>query len=167
MELPTPLTSFPDILLVMTERASLRYAKQPLLYAVHGPLPAYLKAATELVLEDNSVTICRGTPPSSTDLPASLTITPVYRLDPHGPLAVPTGHIYIRFTPGIDIEERRNSLADCGYAILQVPNYAPHTAWIRSTDGNIATSLQNIERLHDLPDLVQAEPQLLMQQKTR
>lgn len=167
MEPTTPLTSFPDILLVVTERASLRYAKQSLLYAVHGPLPISLETMVELVLEGNSVTICRGTPPSSADLPASLTITPAYRLDPHGPLAVPTGQIYIRFTPGIDIETRRNSLADCGYVILQVPSYAPHTAWIQSTDGDIATSLQNIERLHDLPDLVQAEPQLLIQQKTR
>lgn len=167
MEPPTPLTSFPDILLVMTERASLRYAKQPLLYAVHGPLPAYLNAAVELVLEDNSVTICRGTPPQSADLPPSLTITPVYRLDPHGPLAVPTGQIFIRSKPGTSIEEHRSHYAALGYTIVEIPSYAPHTAWIQATTGDAATSLQNFERLKTLPDVENVEPQLLMQQKTR
>lgn len=134
---------------------------------MHGPLPNDLQTAVELVLEDNAITICRGTPLPLADLPPSLTITPVYALDPHGPLAVPTGQIFIRFTPGIKIQDRRSSLAERGYTIVQIPSYAPHTAWIQSTNGDIATGLQNIGRLNDLPDVVHAEPQLLMQRKNR
>jgi hypothetical protein len=134
---------------------------------VHGPLPNDLQTAVELVLEDNAITICRGEPILPADQPTALTITPVYATDPHGPLAVPTGQIFIRFTPDIKIQDRRSSLAERGYTIVQIPSYAPHTAWIQSTNGDIATGLQNIVRLNDLPDVAHAEPQLLMQRKNR
>ena len=162
-----PPSSFPDALQIRTERGSLRYTKQPGFYAVHGPLPNNLQTAVELVLEDNTVTICRGEPALSADLPTSLKITPVYALDPHGPLAIPTGQIFLRFTPDVKTDERRGNLADHGYTVVRIPSYAPHTAWVQATNGDIATSLLNIEQLNGLPGLVNVEPQLLMQRKNR
>ena len=160
-------SSFPDVLQIRTERDSLRYVKQSTLFAVHGSLPNYLKTAVELVLEGNAITICRGEPLPSADLPTSLKITPVYALDHHGPLAVPTGQIFIRFTPDVKSEECRGNLVDHGYTIVQIPSYAPNTAWVQATNGDIATSLLNIEQLNGLPGVVNVEPQLLMQRKSR
>lgn len=162
-----PPSSFPDALQIRTERGSLRYTKQPGFYAVHGPLPNNLQTAVELVLEDNTITICRGEPALSADLPTSLKITPVYALDPHGPLAIPTGQIFLRFTPDIRVEVHRRSLAEQGYTVVTIPSYAPHTAWVQATNDDIATSLFNLERLTTLPGVVHAEPQLLMQRKNR
>lgn len=160
-------SSFPNVLQIRTGQGSLQYVRQPALFAVHGSLPNYLKTDVELVLEENSITICRGEPAPSADLPTSLKITPVYARDPHGPLAVPTGQIFLRFTPDVKTEERRGNLADHGYAIVHIPSYAPHTAWVQATNGDIATSLLNIEQLNGLPGLVNVEPQLLMPRKSK
>ena len=99
--------------------------------------------------------------------PAALTITPVYATDPSGLLAVPTGRIFIRFTPDIRVEVHRRSLAEQGYTVVTIPSYAPHTAWVQATNDDIATSLLNIEQLNGLPGVVNVEPQLLMQRKSR
>ena len=101
------------------------------------------------------------------DQPATLTITPVYATDPRGPLAVPTGRIFLRFTPDIRVEAHRSGLAERGYTVVTIPSYAPHTAWVQATNDDIATSLLNIEQLNGLPGVVNVEPQLLMQRKSR
>jgi hypothetical protein len=160
-------SSFPDVLQIRTERDSLRYVQQPALFAVHGSLPNYLKSAVEAVLDEDAITICRGKPVPSGDLPTSLKITPVYALDPHGPLAVPTGRIFIRFIPEVKAEDRRPDLEERGYTITHIPSYAAHTAWAQATNGDIATALLNIEKLKDLRDVANIEPQLLMQRKNR
>ena len=98
---------------------------------------------------------------------AALTITPVYATDPSGPLAVPTGRIFIRFTPDIRVEVHRRSLAERGYTVVTIPSYAPHTAWVQAINGDIATSLLNIEKLNGLPGIVNVESQLLMQRDSR
>ena len=152
---------------VSTEHASLRYIKIPALFAVHGNLPAQLKSAVEATIEEGAITICRreqftlGVPLSS------LKVSPVYALDPHGPLAVPTGRIFIRFIPGVKAEDRRPDLEERGYTITHIPSYAAHTAWALASNGDIATALFNIEKLKDLRDVVNVEPQLLMQRKNR
>ncbi len=167
MEPHNSLSSFPDVLRIRTEQDSLQYVRQPALFAVHGSLPSYLETAVELVLEENSITICRGEPAPPADLRTSLNITPVYARDPHGPLAVPTGQIFLRFTPDVKTEELRGNLADRGYTIVRIPSYAPHAAWVQATNGDIATSLLNIEQLNGLPGLVSVEPQLLMHRKSK
>lgn len=165
---PSPhITSFPDTFRIMTGQTTLRYARQPDLYAVHGSLPSHLKTSVEYTIEEDVLTICRGTPPLPADLPASLTLTAVYRVEPHGALAVPTGRIYVRCKPGTSVNECRTQFEKLGYRIVEVPPYAPHTAWVQATTGNAATSLRNFEHLNTLPDVEHVEPQLLMQRTSR
>lgn len=161
------LSTFPEVLQIRTESTFFQYVKRPGVFAVHGPLPNHLKSTVETVLDEGTITICQGEPIPSTDAPNSLRITPVYTLDPHGPLVVPTGQLFIRFTPDVKAEERRNMLDERGYTIVQIPGYAPHTAWIQATDGDIATSLVNLEQLRSLPGVVSIEPQLLGRRKNR
>jgi len=162
-----PLLTFPEAMQVSTEHASLRYIKIPALFAVHGNLPAQLKSAVEATIKEGAITICRRDQVALEVPLSSLKISPVYALDPHGPLAVPTGRIFIRFTPGVKAEDRRLDLEKRGYTITHIPSYAPHTAWVQATNGDIATSLLNIEQLKGLPSIVNVEPQLLMHRKSR
>ena len=162
-----PLLTFPETLQVSTEHASLRYIKIPALFAVHGNLPAQLKSAVEATIEEGAITICRREEVTLGVPLSSLKISPVYALDPHGPLAVPTGRIFIRFIPGVTAEDRRPDLEERGYTITHIPSYAAHTAWALASNGDIATALFNIEKLKDLRDVANVEPQLLMQRKNR
>ena len=152
---------------VSTGHASLKYIKIPALFAVHGNLPAQLKSAVESTIEEGAITICRREQVTPEVSLRSLTISPVYALDPHGPLAVPTGRIFIRFIPGVKAEDRRPDLEERGYTITHIPSYAPHTAWALASNGDIATALLNIEKLKDLRDVANVEPQLLIQRKNR
>ncbi|TKB76289.1 MAG: hypothetical protein E8D45_06375 [Nitrospira sp.] len=167
MKSVTPSNSFPKVLRIGTAQSSLRYRKVPQRYAVHGPLPPSLNVDIELVFEDGAITICRGRPPSPANLPAPLRVTPLYAADPHGPAAVPTGQVFIRFKPEINAESRRRMVADQGYAMVQIPSYAPHTAWVQASNGDIATSLINAERLMQLPDVEHVAPQLLTPRRSR
>jgi hypothetical protein len=162
-----PLLTFPEAVQVSTEHASLRYIKIPALFAVHGNLPAQLKSAVEATIEEGAITICRREQVTLGVPLSSLKISPVYALDPHGPLAVPTGRIFIRFIPGVKAEDRRPDLEERGYTITHIPSYAAHTAWALASNGDIATALFNIEKLKDLRDVANVEPQLLMQRKNR
>ena len=152
---------------VSTGHASLKYIKIPALFAVHGNLPAQLKSAVESTIEEGAITICRREQVTLGVPLSSLKISPVYALDPHGPLAVPTGRIFIRFIPGVKAEDRRPDLEERGYTITHIPSYAAHTAWALASNGDIATALLNIEKLKDLRDVAGVEPQLLMQRKNR
>ena len=163
----TPINSFPETLLIGSAGSAQRYLKVPHRYAVHGPLPPSLNADVELVMEDNAITICRGHPPAPADRSLPLRVTPVYAAEPHGPVSVPTGRVFIRYPPAVNAEDRRRSLADQGYVIVQIPSYAPHTAWVQAGNGDIATGLTNAERLRQLPDIVLVAPQMLSPRRRR
>ncbi|HMS82461.1 MAG TPA: hypothetical protein PKD12_02275 [Nitrospira sp.] len=169
----TPMTpsstppSFPDTFRIMTTPAPRRYTRQADLYAVHGPLPSQLRPDIEYTIEEDVLTICRGALPPSADLPGTVMLTPVYRLEPHGPLAVPTSRIYVRAKEGTSLEDHRTQLANLGYAIVEVPAYAPHTAWVQATTRDVGTSLQHFEQLTTLPDVEHVEPELLMKRSQR
>lgn len=162
-----PITSFPDTFQIVRDQAPLRYTRQADLYAVHGPFPSQLRPAIKDTIEEDVLTICRGIPPLPTDLPASVTLTAVYRVDPQGPLAVPTGRIYVRCKLGTSIKGHQTQCEKLGYTIVEVPPYAPHTAWVQSTTGDVAASVRHFERLTTLSGVEHVEPQLLMQRSTR
>jgi hypothetical protein len=94
-------------------------------------------------------------------------MTPVYRLEPDGPLAVPTGKVFVRFKEGVEAETRRAEIEGAGYEIIQTPPYAPSSAWVRSAGGDIARSLSDIEALEKLADVENVEPQMLVERAQR
>lgn len=151
----------------MATPAPRRYTRQADLYAVHGPLPPQLRPAIEHTIEEDVLTICRGSLPPSADLPNTVMLTAVYRLEPQGPLAVPTGRIYVRGKPGTSIEAYRAQFAKLGYTIVEVPAYAPHTAWVQAATGDVGASLQHFEQLTTLSDIEHVEPELLMKRSQR
>jgi hypothetical protein len=82
-------------------------------------------------------------------------------------VAVPTGQIFLRFKEGVDASTRREEIERAGYEIVQIPPYAPSSAWVRSASGDLAKSLADIEALERLADVENVEPQMLVERTLR
>ncbi len=106
-----------------------------------------------LMLEEEQLAVYRGTPPNRDDVCA------VYIAE--GTIAVPTGRIFVRFHEGSNARAHAATLRQLGYVIEDVPDYAPHVAWVRSTNGNIALALRNLDALCRLPEVENIEPQFI------
>lgn len=92
---------------------------------------------------------------------------PVYRRDPGGGLAVPTGRALVRFSEGVAADDQRDELAKAGYAVEEILRYAPHAAWVRASSGEIADALRDLSRLEELAQVENVEPQLLSEAAPR
>jgi hypothetical protein len=88
---------------------------------------------------------------------------PVYSAGQQGPLAVPTGRVFVRFTEGIRAETRREDLMALGFTLESVPSYAPNAAWLALADGTPADALERLEAVAALPDVAHVEPQLVIE----
>ena len=158
---------FPTKFRASTERSSTWYVRFPGFFAVHDPVPASIVSSVAFVLNEGAIAVCRGEPDVAT-LPATrTTITPVYAPESAGPPAVPTGRVFVRFAENVPVDDRRDDLARAGYTVIQTLSYAPHAAWVRARDGDIAASLAGIAALEALPDVVNVEPQMLMKSQRR
>jgi hypothetical protein len=156
-----PFSEFPERIHASSERPYLLYNRLPDHYAIHGPLPPQLAESVLLHLHDQSITVCRGTPDQQLMQTRSLAITPVYALEPNGPFAVPTGLVFVRFKEEIKAETQYQTLASIGYTIIDIPLYAPYSAWVRQKSEDIAAALTNLSSLETLSDVVNVEPQML------
>ena len=92
---------------------------------------------------------------------------PVYSVGEDGPIAVPTGRVFVRLEEGLRAEERRPQLLAAGFEIEQVPSYAPHAAWLRPREGGVAAALHGLAALERVPGVVHVEPQLLRERAAR
>ena len=60
------------------------------------------------------------------------------------------GLLFLRFAEGTrpPSTARRSG---SGYEVSTIPGYAPHAAWVRANDGDIASSLRDIDALSSAP----------------
>jgi hypothetical protein len=159
-------SEFPERIHASTERPHLLYNRLPDHYAIHGPLPAQLAQSVLLYLHDQSIAVCRGTDQQLMQA-KDLAITPVYALEPNGPFAVPTGLVFVRFKEEIKAETQYQALASAGFTIIDIPLYAPYSAWVRHKSEDIAAALTNLSSLETLSDVVNVEPQMLTKSALR
>jgi hypothetical protein len=94
---------------------------------------------------------------------AAAEVLPVYSAGPDGPIAVPTGRVFVRFAEGVRADERRDALTALGFEIERTMSYAKNAAWVSSADGGVAHALERLPQLESLPDVMHVEPQLLME----
>lgn len=156
-------SNYPKKIKASMQHADHYYVLQKEVYAVHGEVPPPCKAAIIVTVEEGKIVICKGNPD---DLPPSVdrnTITPVYALEPSGPLAVPTGLILVRYADNITAVSQKQALLRIGYIIDQELAYTPQAIWVKSTNGNIALALNNISLLETQPHVENVEPQMLME----
>jgi hypothetical protein len=92
---------------------------------------------------------------------------PVYEAQPDGTPAVPTGRVFVRFEDSVRAESRESAVRKAGYRLVQVPAWAPHTAWVEALTGDVADSLCNLGKLQQLRDVENVEPEMLMPVRTR
>jgi hypothetical protein len=92
---------------------------------------------------------------------------PVYSTGEDGPLAVPTGRVFVRLSEGLRAEDHRSQFGAAGFEIEQVPSYAPDAAWLRPREGGVAAALNGLHELERLAGVVHVEPQLLRERAAR
>ena len=108
---------------------------------------------------DDNFSVFQG-PSSPSDLAEGKTL-PVYRAEPSGAFAIPTGRVWVRFKQGIDAAAKQVAIARAGFHLEESPAWAKHAAWLRAGSGKIADALSAARRLVTLGDVEHVEPQML------
>lgn len=124
-----------------------------------GTAPA---KALAVVRDDANVSfaVYEGTPPAGR---AAEDVGPVYSAGPGGPIAVPTGRVFVRFADGIRADRHRKQFEAAGFDIDRMLSYAPNAVWLRPTTGGVARALPGLAALAKLPGVAHVEPQLLLE----
>lgn len=146
-------SDYPAKLRASIEHPAIVYTLAPGYYASHAKNNDN-DAAAVMSLNDGQIVVFKGEPKD-----AGNHISPVYMAGTS--LAVPSGLVFVRFVKDITAESQRPALKQAGYAIDEVPVYAPNAAWVRDEGRDIATALKHIDRLEKLAHVENVEPQLL------
>lgn len=163
MDVDSVLASAPRRIRVEGESAATSYDLAGDLIATHGAGP---RPRAVLAFEGGDVVV-EPLAPSQPAEPTKGMFGPVYRQEPAGTVAVPTGRVFIRFAEGERAEDHRAELAASGYELEQVPSYAPHAAWARPVSGNVSDALRDLDPLKRIPDVEHLDPQFLVQAARR
>jgi hypothetical protein len=94
-------------------------------------------------------------------------VGPVYSVGPGGPLAVPSGRVFVRLRENLQASEQRDHFAAAGFEIESTPSYAPHAAWLRPAEGGVGHALRALPALERIPGVVHVEPQMLLARARR
>ena len=92
---PTPLDRCPARLRIGPEPPARVYLRQDGYYALHGCMPGEPVTGAELTLKRGAIAVFRASPPPG----VADRVGPVYATA-DGPLAVPTGLVFVRFANG-------------------------------------------------------------------
>jgi hypothetical protein len=162
------LAAYPPQIRFSTERSQMHYERSTAAYALHYAHPDTAPPEALQIMEDGTIAVFSAQHfPSRSAEDTTLVATPVYTLQPGNVMAVPTGRIFVRFYPNTIATDHSTTLEQAGYVIESSPPYAPHTAWVRSSSGNIAEALSNIPSLEAMPDIENVEPQMVIEHSLR
>lgn len=142
------------------------FERRPELYSVRQPAGAAAAEAVAVISGDamGTFAVYKGTAPRSR---TDVDVGPVYSAGPAGPLAVPTGRVFVRLAEGVRPEQRRAQFEAAGFHIDQTLPYAPNAVWLRPASGGVAQALPGLTELRKLPDVVHVEPQLLFERSLK
>ncbi|MEH2043145.1 hypothetical protein [Nostoc sp.] len=144
-------------------RTAVSYIRKPGYYAVHYNQPSTVAIGAIFQLNGGAIAVFSGEPNQS----EQGILSPVYRLESNGSVAVPTGLVFIRFAEGVDVESQHEAINRAGYKVAQSLSYAPHTAWLRAQSGNIVDAIAGISQLEAIANVENVEPQMLMERGFR
>jgi hypothetical protein len=138
------------------------FERRPELYSVRRPGQTDTTGAVAVFHDDakTAFAVFAGKPRKTDE---ANEVGPVYSAGPGGPLAVPTGRVFVRLTEGVRPEERLEQLEAAGFEIERTVSYAPHAAWLRPARGGVAHALSGLVALAQVPDVVHVEPQMLLE----
>ena len=131
------------------------------LYAIAGASTGERESLAELAGgAKEHYSVFRGAPPADVD---TTDVIPVYGSGEEGPVAVPTGRVFIRLQEGLRPNDKLADFAAAGFEIERTVSYAPHAVWLRPTEGGVARALNGIAQLEAIPDVAHVEPQMLLE----
>lgn len=154
------LAVYPRELRVQTPEGEAVYGLLEDRHIVHGGKPPQGGSSVEVSFQKRGIKVVDG--PWPDDAVPERT-TACYRLLPEGPLAVPTGLLFVRMPDGRPLESGRDDFENLGYRICEVLSFAQHAGWITHLSGDVAFSLAGIEKLAEVPGVQRVEPQMLIQ----
>jgi hypothetical protein len=134
-------------------------------YALEGEPPGKLGTAVRARLPVEDVAIVNGAP--SEILSETAHVLPVYRSAPGAAPAVATGRLFVRLAEGSAAADERERFEGLGLAIVDVPSYAPHCAWVAAASGRASDALVKLDEVRALPGVEHVEPQLLQARSFR
>jgi len=155
------MPKYPSRVRAGTGQGAIDYERQPDLYAVREHDGSGSSEALAIIHDDatSSYAVYQRRSGKTALTPEQ---GPVYSAGPGGPLAVPTGRVFVRLSGGMRAEDRRREFAATGFEIESIPSYAPNAAWLRPKAGGVARALPAISALKKVPGVVHVEPQLLL-----
>ncbi len=162
---PDSLANFPQQFRSSLAADAPGYRRKPGYYAVHYPSPQGQVPGAEFTLEDGTIAVFQGDPPSNPTSP-STPISPVYAAIPSDLAAIPTGKVFVQFSSG-SAPDYQSQLTQAGYRIESVPEYAPQAAWLIPASGQIADGLKGLAALDQIPTVTSVEVQVLMERQSR
>lgn len=116
--------------------------------------------------ESGPIVVYRASQQTSVRAPAS-ELLPVYSTVEGGPVAVPTGRIYLQMSDKEPVESLSKKIEAAGFRIAQVPHYAPHTAWLEPQQPGVLAAFDGLAKLRELPHVERAEMQMLRERAER
>lgn len=168
MQSQDPFPDFPRDFEVPGRTGSVRYERWPGRYAVHGGEGISQAGGREVdVLHEdgNIIHVYEGECPEK--ITGAKALTPVYRITPQGPLAIPTGRVFLRLSEGKSLSDQRDQIQSAGFGIESIPPYAPHAGWLAPLSRQISDALREFSKLQEVPDAEGVEPQMLMRSEKR
>jgi hypothetical protein len=145
--------NFPEEITVSTDGGTVRYERVDDCYATRGAPPGASVLAT---LEDDQLKVCRGNIEDTTSVG-----TAVYRLGKSGPLAVPTGRVFVRFEESTALDSHRHEIERAGFQIESPLSWAPQAGWVRPVSRTVHEALLSFHHLEQIPGVERVEPQML------
>lgn len=163
------MAEYPREFSVKTSPQPTQYTLAEGYYAVSGADANVHQAGlvVEFHLEEGGLTVCRKRHGETMPASATRKIGPVYRLGEHGPLAVPTGKVFVRFAEQISLADHRGEIERAGFEISQILSYAPHAGWVEPGSRKIAEAVGRFQELGQIPGVEAVEPQMLMERRSR
>jgi hypothetical protein len=151
---------FPKRLTASSAAGSPIYILEPALIALHqGARVPNRKATVDFPAE--RIAVYPREAVEAVPKNARIATSPVYRLGEGGPIAVPTGLVFVRLQEALPIDTRRDQLQRAGFQLIEPAPKAPHAGWVQATDGGIAAALSSLKKLAALAEVVHVEPQML------
>ena len=149
-----------------THPSAALYSRESGYYAVHYKQPGTAAPGAILQLNEGAIAVFPGEPDepeNALQLTSTTgTVGPIYTLQPGGSFAIPTGLVFIRFAPGVEVDTQHDAIQNAGYEVAQSLSYAPNAAWLRASSGSLLEALKGISQLELIPHVEAVEPQMLM-----
>jgi hypothetical protein len=143
-----------------------RFVLQPAYTALHSIERDQMPPFAVLVFEPEAIAVV---PTERADEVKTTLVRrgPVYTPEGGVSLAVPTGRVFLRRPEGLGVEPLRHAIERAGFTVEDIPDYAPHTAWLIPASDEIGAALFALPALLALEQVESATPQLLIQRALR